>query len=232
MQNSEEIDFREGLVYDPAVKEFDSSFWKGDTANLVFDSVKDVLKIGDTALVGGASSFSQYLYGDFEWSMNFDCLSPDSNDSEKLFGLMNIGDSNRRGAAFFDLSYDSENDTIHTKTNGVVGHFRAVVHGEDTTRTRRNIQFDTLWHGGGLTTRFRIKWEPNGYTFLVNDTVVATIGDGFGPNDSNGDSLGVELVMNTSIPQALRMSNRSLDTQDTAPTGMKLLAIRNARKII
>lgn len=228
MQQSEERDFREGLVYDPRVKGFDSSFWSGDTANILFDSVRQALKIGDTGLVGSMSSFSQYLYGDFEFSMRFDSLSPDSNDSEKFFGLRNLGDSNSRGAAFFDLSYDSENDTIHTRTDGVVGHFRAVVNGEDTTRTRVNIQFDTLWHGGGLTTRFRIIWEEGGYTFLVNDTVVATIKDGVNPDDS----LGVELNMNTTIPQALRVVNRSLDTTDTNPTQMVLLNIRNARKII
>ncbi len=230
MQQSEERDFREGLVYDPAVKKFDSSFWQGDTANLTFDSVKDRLNIGDTGLVGSVSSFSQYLYGDFEFSMNIDSDSPDSNDSEKFFGLRNKGDSNNRGAAYFDLSYDSENDTIHFKNDSLdsVAHFRAVVHGEDTTRTRRNIQWDTAWNVGGKTTRFRILWEANGYTFLVNDTVVATIGDGIDPTDT----LGVDLRMNTSIPQAIRLSNRSLDTLDTSVTSMKLLAIRHARKII
>ena len=228
MRFSEEIDLREGLVYDPRVKEFDSSFWKGDTANLLFDASRQAIKIGDTGLVGSVSSYSQYLYGDFEFSMRFDSLSPDSNDSEKFFGLRNLGDSDNKGSAFFDLSYDSENDTIHTRTDGGVGHFRAVVHGEDTTRVRINIQWDTLWGGGGLTTRFRITWEENGYTFLVNDTVVATIGPGRG----NSDSLNDELVINTSIPQAVRLSNRSLDTTDTNPTQMALLNIRHARKII
>ena len=66
MIRSEELDLREGLVYDPYVKRYDSSFWQGDTANLVFDSVKNRIKIGDTGLVGAASSYSQYLYGDFE----------------------------------------------------------------------------------------------------------------------------------------------------------------------
>ena len=228
MQFSEEIDFREGLVYDPAVKGFDSSFWQGDTANLVFDSVKNVLKIGDTALVGSVSSFSQYLYGDFEWTMHFDCLSPDSNDSEKFFGLINRGDSDNRGAVFFDLSFDSENDTIQLKTDDCVGHFRAVVHGEDSVVIRRNIQWDTAWGSNGVFTRFRIKWEEGGYTFLVNDTVVATIGEGF----DNQDTIGTELRMNKTIPQALRLSNRSLDTFDTEPMGLHLLTIRNARKVI
>ena len=228
MQFSEEIDFREALVYDPAVKKFDSSFWQGDTANLTFDTVKNTIKIGDTGLVGSMSSFSQYLYGDFEFSMNIDSLSPDSNDSEKFFGLRNKGDSDDRGAAFFDLSYDSENDTIHAKTDDCTGHFRLVVHGEDTTRVRINVQFDTAWGSNGVFTRFRILWEPNGYTFLVNDTVVGTIKAGRNPDDS----LAGELKMNTSIPQAIRLSNRSLDTFDTEPMGMKLMTIRHARKVI
>src|SRR3990167_5045139 len=107
MIRSEEQDLREGLVYDPYVKRYDSSFWQGDTANLTFDSVKNRIKIGDTGLVGSASSFSQYLYGDFEFTMAVDSLSPDSNDSEKYFGLRNPGDTLQRGAAYFDLSYDT-----------------------------------------------------------------------------------------------------------------------------
>lgn len=219
MQRSEEMEFREGLVYDPAVKAFDSSFWKGDTANLLNDSVKGAIKIGDTGLVGSASSYSQYLYGDFEFTMAIDSLSPDSNDSEKYFGLRNLGDTLNRGAGYFDLSFDTVNDTAGTR------HFRAVANGEDTTRVRRNITWDTNWGGGGRLTRFRIRWEENGYTFLVNDTVAATIGAG-------RDTDGSELFINTSIPQALRLSNRSLDTTDTSVTSLKLLNIRNARKVI
>lgn len=226
MKRGEEIDLRDGLVYDPYVKEFDSSFWKGDTANLVYDTTRNAIKIGDTGLVGSMSSYSQYLYGDFEFTMAIDSLSPDSNDSEKLFGLYNAGDTNRRGAVFFDLSYDSENDTVGLpRSDGGVGHFRAVVHGEDTVRVRRNIAWDTNWGGGGRITRFRILWDENGYTFLVNDTVEANIGGG---RDTDGN----ELVINRSIPQALRLSNRSLDTTDSNATALKLLTIRHARKII
>ena len=45
MIRSEEMDLRDGLVYDPYVKRYDSSFWQGDTANLGFDTVKNVIKI-------------------------------------------------------------------------------------------------------------------------------------------------------------------------------------------
>ena len=58
MRGSEEIDLRDGLVYDPYVKGYDSNFWKGDTANLTVDTVKNTIKIGDTALVGSVSSYS------------------------------------------------------------------------------------------------------------------------------------------------------------------------------
>jgi hypothetical protein len=44
MRDAEELDLRESLVYDPGVKGFDSSFWKGDTANLTFDSVRTTSK--------------------------------------------------------------------------------------------------------------------------------------------------------------------------------------------
>lgn len=223
MRRSEEIDLREGLVYDPAVKRFDSSFWKGDTADLVFDSVKNRLKIGDTGLVGSASSYSQYLYGDFEFVMAIDSLSPDSNDSEKYFGLRNIGDTLRRGAAYFDLSYD----TTAGDSSGSTRPFSAVIYDELGNRQRKAITWDTNWGGGGRITRFRMSWEADGYSFLVNDSVVATLGDRF----LNPEGIATQQI-NTSIPQALRISNRSLDTTDTSPTSLVLLAVRNARKLI
>lgn len=221
MQNSEELDLREGLCYDPAVKGFDSNFWKGDTANLLADTVRSAIKIGDTALVGSASSYSQYLYGDFEFSMLFDSTSPDSNDSEKYFGLKNIGDTSRRGAAYFDLSYD----TTAGDSSPSARPFSAVIYDEAGNRQRKHITWDTGWSGGARLTRFRIRWEVDGYTFLVNDTVVATLGDR-PTNDS------ITHQVNTTIPQALRISNRSADTTDAASTALKLLLVRNTRKLI
>jgi len=212
--HSEEIDFREGLIYDPAVKGFDSNFWDGDTANLLADTVKNAIKIGDTGLVGSASSFSQYLYGDFEFAMLFDSNSPDSNDSEKYFGLRNIGDTNKRGAVYFDLSYD----TLAGDSSPATRPLSIVAYNEYGTRQRTHLTWDTNWSGGGRMTRFRILWEPNGYTFLINDTVVGHLG-------ASGN-------VNHSIPQALRMSNRSLDTTDTACSSLKYLVVRNTRKLI
>jgi len=221
LRHSEEHDLREGLVYDPAVKGFDSNFWKGDTANLLSDTVRNAIKIGDTGLVGSASSYSQYLYGDFEFTLAVDSLSPDSNDSEKYVGLRNLGDTLNRGAAFFSLSYDTTAGDSSTSTRP----FSAVIYDEAGNRQRKNITWDTNWGGGGRLVRLRISWEEDGYTFLVNDSVVATLGD----RTTGGTSTS---QINTTIPQALRVSNRSLDTTDTASTALKLLAIRNARKVI
>lgn len=220
MQRSEEIDFRDALAYDPAVKLFDSSFWKGDTANLLFDSVKGAIKIGDTGLAGSASSYSQYLYGDFEFTIRTDCLSPDSNDSEKRWGLGNLGDTLERGAAYFEMRYDTVTggDTANTTP------LRAVIRSEAGTVQRKVITWDSNL-GNGANTRYRISWEADGYTFLINDTVVATLGD-------NPDSSNTTFQINTSIPQAVRLSNRSLDTTDTSVTSLKFLNIRHARKVI
>jgi len=223
MQRSEERDLREGLVYDPAVKGYDSNFWHGDTANLLTDTVKNTIKIGDTGIAGSASSYSQYLFGDFEFSMNIDSESPDSNDSEKYFGLRNVGDSNNRGAMFFDLSYDTDSSTDDTSPN--TRSFSCVAYDEAGNRQRKWITWDTLWGGGGKTTRFRIRWEQDMAQFLINDTVIATLGD-------RPDGKTASYQVNNNIPQALRLSNRSLDTTDTNPTSMKLLNIRNARKVI
>ncbi len=218
---SEELDRRDALCYDPAVKGFDSNFFKGDTANLLFDTVKNLIKIGDSGLVGSASSYSQYLYGDFEFTMQMDSLSPDSNDSEKYFGLRNLGDTLNRGAAFFALSYDTTAGDSSPSTRP----FSAVIYDELGNRQRKHVTWDTNWGGSARIARFRIRWEEGGYTFLVNDTVVATLGD-------RPDGQIAVNQINTSIPQALRLSNRSLDTTDTSVTSLKLLNVRHARKVI
>lgn len=214
MIRSEEIDLREGLVYDPAVKLFDSSFWKGDTANSVFDTANNVIRIGDSGLVGSISSYSQYLYGDFEYTIQLDSLSPDSNDSEKIWGLWNLGDSDRRGSVYFSASFDTSVDTATTRQLWVE------VRDEAGTRQRKRITFDTLW--SSTLVRYRIRWEAAGYTFLINDTVYATLAD-------RPDTSRVTFQINTAIPQALRLSNRTAD--DTA-LRLRLLTIRHARKVI
>jgi hypothetical protein len=217
MRFSEEIDLREGLVYDPAVKGFDSNFWKGDTANQTFDTVNNAIRIGDSALVGSMSSYSQYVYGDFEFKIQLDSLSPDSNDSEKFWGLRNLGDSDQRGAAYFSLAYDTVADTAVTRA------FRAIVFDEAGVRRRLNITWDTTWNSAQV--RYRILWERDGYKFLVNDTVYATIGP------KSGDTwASASANLGHAIPQALRLSNRSSD--DTSSVRLNLLSIRHARKII
>lgn len=211
MRWSEEIDLREGLVYDPVVKAGDSNFWKSDTiaSGLV---ASDSLQLRFNA--GSASSYSQYLYGDFEFTVQVDSLSPDSNDSEKRWGLQNIGDTSERGAAYFEMRYDTVagGDTATTRP------LRAVIRSEDGTVQRKNITWDTTWNNA--RTRYRISWEADGYSFLVNDTVYATLGD-------RPDTSRTTFQINTSIPQALRISNRTADSMDVS-----LVVIRNARKIV
>lgn len=224
MRQSEEYNLRQGLVQDPYVRGFDSTFWKGDTANLTFDTVKNRIKIGDTSAgaVGSISSFSQYLFGDFEFGIAVDSLSPDSNDSEKYFGLRNAGDTLRRGAAYFDMSYDTTNGDSSPNARP----FAAVIYDEAGNRQRKTITWDTTWGGLGATApaRFRIRWESDGYTFLVNDTVVATLGDRPAGQTSTNQ-------INTTLPQALRISNRTVDATDTSPMSLQLLIIRNSRMI-
>ena len=223
MRESEEQDFREGLIYDAAVKGFDSNFWKGDTANLLEDTVKGVIKIGDTALPGSVSSYSQYLYGDFEFGMLIDSTHPDTGtDCELFFGLRNLGDTLNRGAAYFDLSYD----TTAGDSSPDTASFAAVIWDEEGNRQRKFLTWDSNTMGSqGRLARFRIKWESTGYTFLVNDSVIATLGDRVGVG-------GTVAQINTSIPQALRLSKRSNDTTDTSSTSFKYINIRHARKII
>lgn len=219
MIRSEERDLREGLVYDPYVKGFDSNFWKGDTANSVFDTVTNSIRIGDTGLVGSMTSYSQYLYGDFEFTMTGDTLSPDSNDSERRFGLQNPGDTQQRGAAYFQLAYD----TLTGADTAVTKQLWATIFDEYGTRQRKRIPWDTSWDTTQV--KWRIIWEAQGYQFSINDSVAANLGDK--PDSSNS-----VFRINTNIPQALRISNRGLDTSDTSPMRLRFLSIRNARKVI
>jgi len=219
MRYSEEQNLRQGLVQDPYVRGFDSSFWKGDTANLTFDTVRNAIRIGDTGLVGSVSSYSQYLFGDFEFTMLLDSTVPDSDETaERIIGLRNLGDTLNRGAAYFDLTYD----TTAGDSSPNVRNLALVIFSEAGTRQRKHIAWDTGWSGGARLTRFRISWEADGYTFLVNDSVVATLGD---------RPANTTFQINTSIPQAIRISNRTLDTTDTSSTALKFLNIRNARMV-
>lgn len=211
---------RGGFYYDPSVRGFDSYFLLGDTADLLNDTVRDALKIGDTALPASASSIPQFLYGDFEFGMLLDSTVPDSNDSERYFGLRNKGDTLQRGAAYFDLAFD----TLTGADTTITRPLRAVVYDEQGNRQRKNITWDTQWSGGGRMTRFRITWEASGRQFLINDTVYATMDDK--PDTSNSRH-----QVNTTIPQAIRISKRSADTTDTSPTALKYLNIRNSRII-
>lgn len=225
MFNSEERDFREGYFYDPTVRGFDSYFLLGDTADLVADTVRNALKIGDTALPGSASSIPQFLYGDYEFALLTDCLSPDSQDKAnypseaKLWGLKNVGDTAVRGAAYFEMRYDTQTGA----DTGVTKPLRAVITDEFGNVQRKRIAWDTNWENQRLT-RYRIRWESNGVDFLINDTVYATLGD-------RPDSSNATFQVNTSIPQAVRVSNRIADTTDTSVMALKYLNIRNARII-
>lgn len=217
------MDNRSRLVYDPYVRGADTDFWNGDTANLLADTVKGAMKVGDTGLVGSASSFSQYLYGDFEFTIAVDSLSPDSNDGAsatvgKRWGLLNMGDTLERGAAYFEMRFD----TVAGGDTGTTRPLRAVIRSETGTVQRKNITWDTSWGGSGRSARYRINWEADGYTFLINDTVYATLGD-------RPDSSPSTFQINTSIPQALRLDNRSLDTTDTSVMSVKNVTIRNTR---
>lgn len=220
MQRSEERDLRESIFYDAAVRGYDSSFWNGDTANLLTDTVRGAFKVGDTGLVGSASSYSQYLYGDFEFGLLLDSTVTDSNDSGRYVGLRNLGDTLNRGAAYFDFAYD----TTAGDSSDAARPFAAVVYDEAGNRQRKFIAWDTSWSGGGRLGRFRIRWEADGYTFLVNDVVVATLGD----RDSSRQAT---YQLNASIPQALRISKLGADTTDTASMAVKYVNVRNARQI-
>ena len=227
MQNSEEMEFRQGHFYDPLVRGWDSYFLLGDTADLTLDTLRgSAVEVGDTGLVGSASSIPQFKFGDLEFALLTDCNSPDSNDKgsdsveAKLWGFKNIGDTLNRGAAYFEMRYD----TLAGADTTVTKPLRAVIHSETGAVQRKNISWDTNWENQRLT-RYRIRWESDAVRFLINDTVYATLGD-------RPDSTNATFQINTTIPQAVRISNRIADTTDTtASLAFKYINIRNARII-
>ena len=203
--------------YDPTVKGFDSYFLLGDTVDLLADTVRGALKVGDTALVGSASSIPQFKYGSFEFAMLLDSTVTDSNDSVRFVGLQNRADTLQRGAAYFDFAFD----TLTGADTTIVRPFRAVTYDEAGNRQRKNITWDTNWSGGGRLTRFQIRWENSGRQFLINDTVYATM-------DDRPDSSNSTFQTNTTIPQAIRFSKLGADTTDTSSTAIKSIVIRNS----
>lgn len=149
MQNSEERDFREPLLYDVAVKGNDANFWDVDTGSLSVASNK--LRVSNAS----TSSYAQFKFGDFEFAVNVP-TTPAAGIGPNIWGIRNIGDSDNRGAAFFMI--DTE--------------FWTVSYNDFGTRQRTAVTFDSdNWDGAQR--RYRIVHEPGDVTFLVNDTVVA-----------------------------------------------------------
>lgn len=220
MRYSEEYNLRDGLVYDPTDTS-DTDFFRGDTATPVFDTVNGAMRLGDSTIPATLNSRLQFLFGDFEFTMVTDSLSPDSNDGAsaaqgKRWGLINVGDTLERGAAYFEMDYD----TVTGGDTGTTAPLRAVIRSEAGTVQRKNITWDTLW--ADVNTRYRIRWESDGYKFLINDSVYATLGD-------KPDSSTSTFQINTTIPQHIRIVNTTLD--DCGATLLKFVVVRNARII-
>ncbi len=184
MIRSEEIDLREGLVYDVAIKGNDANFWKTDTGALSISSLK--LRFNAST----ASSYAQFLYGDFDF---FLAVPTPGAGSSRKWGLVNAGDSDERGSVYFQM--DTE--------------FYAVIKSETGVKQRTAITFDSDNWDSALT-HYRIRWEDDGVQFLVNDTVYVTM-----PIVKNSVTTSTGQI-NTSIPQALRIVNNDANNVDLA----------------
>ena len=140
---------RDGYVYDPIIKGYDSSFWATTTGTPAMSGT--VLRFNASA----ASTYLQHEYADVEFDMTVPAV-PTSGDV-RTFGLQNPS-SNGLGGAYFNIA----GTAFTLKTYDDNG----------------NLTTTTLTWSAGYTatpTLFRLRWEPDQIIAYINGVIVATI---------------------------------------------------------
>lgn len=174
-------DKQDGLIYDPIVKGYDTTFWKSTTGTPAMSSNSVDF---DAA---AAASFIQFLYGDAEFNITVP-LTPTSGDSRQ-WGFRNPA-TDSYGALYFDIT-------------GTVFSFKFIDSGGNVTTKV------LTWSAGYNATavNFRIRWQPSEILVYINGAVVATfapkdctVGLPFNPlalriNNSNSDNMLLNYLM-------------------------------------
>lgn len=181
MRHAEELDLREGYIYDPIVKSADTSFWKAIVGTLTVSS-NSLLFNTDTD-----ASYLQHKFGHYLFSVNVP-VKPTAGDARK-WGLINAANPTK-GSVYFE-------------TTGTT--FQAVSYDDyGNAKTTAITWNDTAW--SALAIVFEILWERDHIVFLVNGAVVAThVNQGAGNYGATSTNcVGVS-------PQALYIHNGNAD---------------------
>lgn len=141
-------DKRDGYIYDPVVKQYDTGFWKTTTGTPAMSTV--YLRFTSA----GSASFLQHIFADVEFSLNIP-TTPSTGEA-KVWGLRNLyGDD--LGAIYFEITGAT---------------FRVISKDDSGSAETTNVTWVSGWEGAD--TKYRIRWEPDHVIFYVNGTIVAT----------------------------------------------------------
>lgn len=142
-------DKRDGYIYDPIIKQYDTSFWKTTAGTPAISS--NLLRFN----AAGVASYIEHIYADFEIQLTVPAV-PTSGDVRQ-WGFIAPATS-KLGAAYFDIT-----GTAFTAK---------VIDNQGTTTTK------TLTWSAGYTataTVFRIRWEADQIFFYIANVVVASV---------------------------------------------------------
>lgn len=141
-------DHRDGFIYDPIIKGFDSVFFATLAGSPALSG--SVIRLTSASV----ASFTQYGFADVEFNLNI-AVAPVGGQS-KVWGLYSPV-TTTLGAAYFKVS----GSAFTAETTDNVGNTKS------TTLT---------WAAGytGTNTVFRIRWEQDAIKFYINGTVVAS----------------------------------------------------------
>jgi hypothetical protein len=141
------LDHRDGFIYDPIIKGFDTLFWATLAGTPAMSS--NVLRLTSASI----ASYTEYFLADIQFRLNI-AVAPTAGQN-KVFGLYSPV-TTALGSAYF-------------KINGAV--FTA-----ESTDDVGNTKSTTLtWSSyEGVETVFRIRWEEDAIKFYIGGAVVAT----------------------------------------------------------
>lgn len=141
-------DKRDGYVYDPVIKQYDTAFWRTTTGTPAMSST--VLRFTSA----GVSSYLLHLFADVEFSLNVP-TTPSAGEA-KQWGFRNPSGDNL-GAAYFEITGAT---------------FRVVTVDDGGTSQTTAVTWTAGWEGAA--TEYRMLWDADRVIFYVNGTIVAT----------------------------------------------------------
>lgn len=141
-------DKRDGYVYDPIIKQYDTSFWKSTTGTPAMAT--DVIRYNADA----SASFGEHIFADVEFNLTVP-VAPTAGQA-RFWGLrFPVGTG--FGAVYFEVTGTT---------------FRAVSIGQGGTSETTNITWVTGWTAAAKS--YRIRWENDEVRFYVDGTLYVT----------------------------------------------------------